>query len=264
MSALAVHELLSQTRHRRKEELASVARNIGVRKELLQAMEDGRFADLPRGIYARASIRAYSAALNLEPDEILAACDHLLPAAEDPITGIARLRGVRSGSERAVRKRTADLPSGCPSWRFTAAATIDALTITAMLLPVIASTVAASGVAVSALGGMAAAAFVVIGVVLASCYFVLLGGIVGGTVGERMVGLGRTPPHRVDLRTVAAGALRCATHDVAFITQLGRWLGGLGATHQARLTAFVMRRRTPDATGAGVRLKPDATGPGSG
>src|SRR5688500_20271862 len=80
---------------------AGLARQCALRVEWLQAMEDGRFGDLPSGIYGRSAVRRYAEALGLDPAEILAACAPLLPLVDDPISALGRLRGMP-----APRRRT--------------------------------------------------------------------------------------------------------------------------------------------------------------
>jgi hypothetical protein len=45
------------------------------------AIEDGRFADLPAGIYARTALSAYARAVGLEPSAVLARFEAALPSA---------------------------------------------------------------------------------------------------------------------------------------------------------------------------------------
>ncbi len=242
----AIHERLRQARTARIEDLASVARRTGVREGLLKAIEDGRFDQLPHGIYARAAIRSYSVALGLDPDEILCACAPLLPAVEEPISGLARLRGIRSSTpaKAAARRPTID-PSDAPGWRLLAAATLDACVIVTMLLAVVASAAAATAVPISALGRPPAAAFGVMGVVLGTAYFVWFGGLIGATAGQWVFGLRpfAHDPDSLDLRTIAARALRCATGDVRFIEYLGDWLGSQSVS--ARVGTILERGAIP-------------------
>jgi hypothetical protein len=209
----------------------------------LRAIEDGRFADLPHGVYGRAAIRAYAVGLGLPPDEIVSACEPLLPAVDDPIAALCRLRGIRSPASRKPRvKAPGPVILGSPSWQLAAAAAFDALVVVAMVLTVVAGTVTTSGLPVSSLGRAAAPAFGVIGVVLWGCYLVLFGGIAGATVGQRIVGVPPRPrdARPPDLRLVAARALQCACRDVSFIELLGGWLA-----------TFTARGRTlPDGTSA--------------
>src|SRR4051794_20125269 len=93
-----VNERLRRARTSRGEQLAELAAGIGVRESVLRGIEDGRFDQLPPGIYARAAIRSYSSAVGLDPVEILDACAPSLPAIEEPISAMGRLRGIRTAA----------------------------------------------------------------------------------------------------------------------------------------------------------------------
>jgi uncharacterized RDD family membrane protein YckC len=248
VSNQTVQEQLRRARIGRGESLTSIAARSGSRVELLQAIEDGRFQDLPTGLYARAAVRRYAGAVGLDPDEILALCAPLLPAVEDPITALGRLRGVpaprRRQPENAATKAVSSIrdaasqevrdeaPLEWPSWRMLAASVIDASAVLGMLLAVVTCTVA-MGVPMSALGGAAAPAFALMAFVLGGCYFVVLGGIVGATPGEQTVGLRSETMDQqpLDLRAVAARTLQCVFRDASFIGLVGKWIGRSIAGH---------------------------------
>jgi hypothetical protein len=249
VSNQTVQEQLRRARIGRGESLTSIAARSGARVDLLQAIEDGRFQDLPTGIYARATVRRYAGAVGLDPDEILALCAPLLPAVEDPITALSRLRGVppprRRPAESAAKKGETlirheprhevhdEAPVEWPSWRMLAASVIDATAVLGMLLAVVTCTVA-MGVPMSALGRAAAPAFALMAFVLGGCYFVVLGGIIGATPGEQAVGLSSqtAAPEPLDLRAVGARTLQCILRDASFIELLGKWIGRSIADHK--------------------------------
>lgn len=234
---LTVHERLRRARLSRGEDVASIGRRIGVGPRLLVAIEEGRFGDLPAGIYARTAIRLYAAALSFDADEVLASCHPLLPSPEDPISALARLRGLRPATppkaSAAVPEpapahflpRVVAARSACPGWRLLASVTIDALAVMGLLLAAVAGTILMSGAPLSALGAAAPWVFGLLGMVLESCYFVCFGGIACATIGERLMGLraGRRNARPIDLRAIAARALRCAVRDLRFIRRLGSW-----------------------------------------
>lgn len=236
------HARVKQARLALGEGMVSVSRRIGVAERLLRAIEDGRFGDLPPGIYGRAAIRSYAAALGLEPTEILAACEALLPAVDDPITAMGRLRGVRPSTlPRSRPAIEAGAEARCPDWRLAAAAALDAGLIGAVLVAVIGSASVMARAPLAALGG-SALAFGLVSVLLGSSYFVWFGGVSGATGGERWIG--RRPSSGqarcLDLRGIASRAMWCATDDLRFIRDLGLWIGRL-ATHDRA-------NRTPLAT----------------
>src|SRR5689334_119816 len=95
MEMQPVHERLRQARLARRLDLNVLAERIGVRAPLLQAIEAGRYDALPHGLYGRAAIRAFADALDFDADAILSQCIEQLTPPEDPIAGLARIRGVR-------------------------------------------------------------------------------------------------------------------------------------------------------------------------
>jgi hypothetical protein len=248
--AMELHDRLKAARIDQGEALASVAQRTGVAERLLRAIEDGRFSDLPRGIYARAAIRSYAVAFGLEPAEILAACDALLPVVDDPISTMARLRGVRPPKAPASSVEPAAPPSdadGRPDWRLPAAAALDAVLIGAMLAVVMGSTRIMAGAPAGALTG-SAAAFGLVGLLLAGSYFVWLGGLMGTTAGRRSVRIPPSPdPCRpLRLRAIATRAIRYATDEGRFIRDLGVWLGRM-STSTSTTTGGPYRAHEPFA-----------------
>lgn len=244
----AIHERLRRTRIERGESRASLATRAGIRAQWLQAIEDGRFQDLPTGIYARAAIRRHAEALGLQPEGILLHCAPLLREIQDPIGAIARLRGIDVSWTKkpsvASSPGATTLPSGSasdkpapimmlPSWRLVLAAVIDAAAMGALLLVVVTCTVAA-GIPVTALRSGSAIAFTTIALVLSACYFGVLGGIVGETAGEHLacVRSGSAEPSPLDLRAMALRTFDSVFRDALFIELLGKWMGGLLADHK--------------------------------
>jgi hypothetical protein len=226
------HDRLKHVRIARGETVVSIARRSGVAERLLCAIEDGRFDELPRGIYARAAIRSYAAAIGLDANEILAACEPLLPCVDDPIDAMCRLRGLRVSATRESPTGPSPIADvGCPDWRLVAAAAFDALVVGAMLLILIAGAAVIARAPFAALGA-SAAAFGLMGVLLASSYFVWLGGLSGATAGEQWTGLRSRAEslHSLNLHAVAIRAFCSATDDVRFVRSLGTWLGSI-ATH---------------------------------
>jgi helix-turn-helix protein len=227
-------ERLRQARTASGEDVAAIARRIGVGERLILAIDEGRFADLPGGIYARTALRLYATALRQDAEEVLAACEPLLPSPEDPVEALARLQGLRPPRRRPpVESRAAQgLPSTpesrpFPPWRPLAAVALDGAAIAALLVVAVAAAIPVSGGAASSLGRAAAPVFAALGVLLGACYFVFFGGIACATAGERLVGMrvGRRSPRHVDPMHVGARALRCAGRDVRYLLRLGAWAG---------------------------------------
>jgi transcriptional regulator with XRE-family HTH domain len=241
MSDGTVSQRLSQARALRGQELPALAKRIGIREEYLRAIEEGRLADLPPGIYGRFAIRAFARDCGFDPAEILAACEPLLTPVEEPIAALGRLRGVRQSNRTtpmpAAGTNALAIPSvsatssaghGFPDWRLLAAAALDGCLVITLLLLLMVCTVTATTVRVGALDG-SAPAFALMGVLLGIAYFGCFGGVGGRTAGEWLL---RVEPERTErgsltLRAIVARALRSATDDARFIRRLGGWMGDL-------------------------------------
>jgi hypothetical protein len=244
---LPVYERLRQARIDRGEDAATISRRIGVGERLVLAIDEGRFGDLPGGIYARTAIRLYARGVGLEPGEVLTACDPFLPCEEDPVSALARLRGIkparlptprpaaRQNLAPAATLETIPEPSPFPAWRPLAAVALDGFVVATLLLVAVAGTISMSGTGAS-FSSAAAPVFGVLGLLLGSCYFLFFGGIACATAGERLIGMrvGRRSPRHVDPRTVAARAVRCAGRDVRYLVRLGAWAGTVLPSGSAR------------------------------
>ena len=232
----------------RGQSLDALAPQLGVRRENLVAIEEGRFSDLPAGIYGRAAVKAFASACGFDPAEVLAACEPFLRQAEEPIEGLARIRGV-ARPKRPARPEppmpTVDLLESL-AWRPFAAAAVDAVVIAGFLLGVVASAALSLLVPISALG-RSSAWFALVGIVLGLGYFVWFGGLVGTTVGERTVGIsGSSAKSAVTLRIVATRTLRSATEDVRSIQRLGAAFSVLSTSRaSAQSTATLSTRPSP-------------------
>src|SRR3954469_14520485 len=239
-----VNERLRRARTSRGDDLAELATRIGIREGVLRAIEDGRFDLLPPGIYARAAIRTYSAAVGLDPAEILDECAAALPPVEEPISAMGRLRGIRPAPiEAPVATRGTVAPpaaSARPEWRLAAGSAVDALVIGVLLLTVIAIARLVTAAPVATLGRSGALAFAVMGEILALSYFAWFG-VSGATAGARVLGIARASHDGapMTLQSLSRRALRCATDDLRFVTEAGLWLGSAA------------RPREQDAAGPG-------------
>jgi cytoskeleton protein RodZ len=84
MSPLASE--LKNERERRNISLAHIAEETRISLRHLQSLEEGRYADMPGGIYNRAFIKAYCDVLGLDPQSALQKYDaELLPHTDKPI-----------------------------------------------------------------------------------------------------------------------------------------------------------------------------------
>ena len=77
--------LLRTARIARGLDLAHITAATALRPNVVQKLDEGRFDELPGGLYARSYVRAFAGAVGLSPAETLEALEMLLPSAPDPI-----------------------------------------------------------------------------------------------------------------------------------------------------------------------------------
>lgn len=222
----AVHERLSRMREATGEDLVQLSRRTGIPVRQLRAIEEGRFADLPPGIYARNAIRAFAAAYALDADQVLADCEPLLPRLEDPIGALARMCAGARIPEPVGDTRDVTVTTGQPRWRPLAAASVDGSIAGALLVVTSAGAATLSHVSVGSLGSSAVSLFLV-GLVLGGAYYVWLGGLGGTTFGEYAVGPEPRcrDPRPLTLRAITLRTIAAATADARTIHALGHWIG---------------------------------------
>jgi transcriptional regulator with XRE-family HTH domain len=218
-----VHERLRLARIARGLTIESMAKRSGVRAEWLEAIDSGRFNELPAGIYARSAMRAYAAALNLNVNEILRLSAPLLPSVEDPIDAMRRLNGFATAPSAA---QPVEKPSvTAPDWRVIAASAIDAAAMALGLLVLVTCTVA-MGLPMSVLDRTAAGPLFAVMVLVAVLYYIVFGGIVGQTVGDYVIrGGASAEPARLKLQAVATRTREAILRDFYFVERLGEWIG---------------------------------------
>ena len=72
---------LKQEREKKKISLVQIATDTRISLHYLQSIEEGRFGDLPGGVYNRAFIKAYCESINIDPREVLERYDALMSEA---------------------------------------------------------------------------------------------------------------------------------------------------------------------------------------
>jgi hypothetical protein len=227
MASTALHERLRCARAQRAEDLAALSARTGLRIQHIRAIEDGRFGDLPPGIYGRAAIRSFAAAYALDADAILAGCEALLPAVEDPINALARMRGIVPAGERTANAPPAATAFAELRLRPFGAASVDGAVTGALLLGATGSAALLARVSIAALSPAAVSLFLV-GLILAAAYFMWLGGLSGTTFGEYAVGEAprQRDPRPLTLHAIALRTLAAATADARAIHGCGIWIAG--------------------------------------
>ena len=187
-----LHERLRLARDRRRVSLASIAKEWGVREQNLDLIERNRFEELPTGLYGRAAVRAYASAVGIPVDEALAEVAERLRTPEDPLDGLARVRGLTRQPERTfkeilhVSSPDVRLSSITLAGRAHVANAIDALVLLAVDFLLLELTAVVAGVRATEVMRLAAPAMLALFVLIAALYFVLLGGLARATVGSRI------------------------------------------------------------------------------
>jgi hypothetical protein len=237
-----LQQVLERMRLAREEQgldLEALARKTRIRVHQLEAVERGRFEQLPRGVYARAVVRAYAEAVGLEPNNAVAQIAPLLPEPEDAMAGIARVHGydppARTRPVEAppppsgVQGEPAPLPDA-PRARWTldptllaraSAAAIDGGILAAITGLLVAASAGAAELSVAELLAFAAPAMAMLVALIAALYFLLLGGIAGATIGHRVARLApvRTSPS-LDLSKVCRRGAAAAARELSIIVDL--------------------------------------------
>jgi Helix-turn-helix domain len=242
----ALHERLRRARSARGEELSALSRRTGIRVQHLRAIEEGRFGELPPGIFARAAVRSFAKAYQFDPAPILAECDALLPKIDDPIGALARKCGVSHAPDATPRVPVPTDGDPHAQWRTLTGAAIDAVLIALLLIVVAVSAALLGRVPIAALGA-SPAPLALVGMVLGMAYFVWFGGLCGRTLGGLAL---QMPAHASDrapliLRTIATRAILAATDDTRAIVRLG-----------AQLWRWRLRPDAPSRTAPPPALEP--------
>ena len=76
---------LLRGRLRRGLSLADIRDRTRLSPRMLRILDEGRFSELPGGLYARGYVRAYASAVDLDPDQTVDELSAQLPIALDPI-----------------------------------------------------------------------------------------------------------------------------------------------------------------------------------
>lgn len=180
---------MKQARERRRVTLPAIAKKWGIREQNLELIERDRFEELPTGLYGRAAVRAYATAVGLSADEALAEVADRLRSPEDPLDGLARVRGLSRQPERTL-KEILHMPSTeirlSSTTRAHVANVIDALFLLVVDFLLLELTAAVAGVRSTEVLRAAAPAMIAVFALIAALYFVLLGGLARATVGTTL------------------------------------------------------------------------------
>lgn len=211
---MGAEDLLRNARLERGLTLDDVIVRTRLRRSWAEKIDEGRFSELPPGVYARGYLRAFASAVGVDGAAVLAQLSGTLPEPADPIPMLRELAKERTPPtllaylmERLdeLRKKDQDRPVGRH-----AAPVVDALLLL-LLNGVVAWIVAQTcGVTLGTLLNAAGGALAPIALLTCAAYFLLLAGIGGQTPGAWLCGrppsAGVTP---LDIKTI----LRRAWHS---------------------------------------------------
>ena len=184
-----LHERLKMAREKRGLSLTAVATEFGVREHNLRLIERDAFEELPTGLYGRHAVRAYASAVGIPVDEALAEVQSRLREVEDPLDGLARVRGFdrqRGRNLIEVASSVARPVGSGVAWRRPAAALIDGGILLAIDVALVGLTALVAGVHASEVLRVAIPELLLLFALIAGLYFVLLGGIRKATIGARI------------------------------------------------------------------------------
>jgi len=231
-----VQQQLKRAREDRGMSLAALEDKVGVKMQVLALIEKGAFGELPAGLYGRHAIRAYATAVGLDADDVLERVGAALPEPEDPLDGLARVRGLtrrartRTAVEEPVSARKVPaaaapvehVTESAADWRTQAASAIDSVLLVCLMVGMAQLTALAAGAPLSDVVAVAAPAWGLMAAVIAALYFVLLAGVRNATLGARLV----EAPVEDDVKgkdaaTAIRRGLRCALRESSILVD---WL----------------------------------------
>ncbi|MGH9331274.1 MAG: helix-turn-helix domain-containing protein [Vicinamibacterales bacterium] len=189
-----------------------VAARTRLSPRVVTLLDEGRFDELPGGLYARSYVRAFASATGIDPDAAVARVERLLPDVPDPVNAIRESIGCpldtppiaadleRIWSTIRSRARAGLLRSHATPLRVVAArsagACIDTLLLAALNGFLLRAVAGFCGVSLSALIEAAAAAAAIFCAVTWMSYYVLLAGIGTQTAGTWICGGSLAPEPR--------------------------------------------------------------------
>jgi hypothetical protein len=215
---------LHRARVARSIDLGRVSALTALSPAIVRKIDDGRYEELPGGVYARSYIRAFAEAVGIVPEQALREIEDLLPGAPDPLPTL-REKATPSPSDWLLRQLSlpalavrqvaqsvelsARMQRHAPSARRLLAAALDALILVSVGGTTAALTAWICGVGLGVLvaeAGLALGAMLAVPFVL---YFVLFRGIAGRTPGATLCRLAPADESReLRLEMIAARAFR--------------------------------------------------------
>jgi transcriptional regulator with XRE-family HTH domain len=266
-------EFLRAAREARGLSLSEIAASTRISPTILQRLERGDFDGVPAGLYVRSYLKAYAAAVGLDPDETLRLLDPLLPRAVESFSVIvqtavtrqppaavgdsseapppehapARVARLPAPSASALKMSLEEAAPRTSRARLFGAAVVDALLLATVSTALVCLSALACGVSVLQLLRVAAPAMAVLCGTVALAYFGLLAGIAGRTCGAWLldIKLVEPPPARpMDLSFVARRTAQCLVREASSLIGLRVWEPVMASADRAGRRVVRARRRT--------------------
>ena len=215
---------LHRARVAKSMDLSRVSALTALSPHIVRKIDDGRFEELPGGLYARSYVRAFADAVGVKPEEALRDVEPLLPGAPDPLPTLREKSGPSPGEWLVAefRRLATRVPTRRPAAESDAvvghyrpalqrgiASVLDALVLVGVGVTTATLTAWLCGVGVIVLleeAGLALAAMLTVPVAL---YFFLFQGIGGRTPGATACGLPtRDEPRELRLEIIATRLFR--------------------------------------------------------
>ncbi len=203
---------LHQARLNCKLELSELAARTAISPSVLVKIDQGRFAELPAGIYARSYVRSFAAEVGVDPALAVQGLDHVLPVATDPFPVLREITTPATRHWSLARW-------GLERWAAVATDAVILLFLDAMLIAVVAL---CSGIAATVMLSEAAPALAAILAVPVVAYFVFFAGIGGRTPGATLWRVPAPPSTRLTLNLILQRALAAFPGQTVQLTETAR------------------------------------------
>lgn len=188
--------------------LDEIMRRTRLSPRVVRALDEGRFDELPGGLYARSYVRAFAGAVAADARIVEEEVVPLLPGVEDPIETIQAI-AVQAETEGRTRQNAGAV---C------LAAFIDALVLFGMNAALLTVVSLAMRIPPGDLIAEGAAGVAALGVVATVSYFVLFAGVDGRTLGRVACGLPRlTNEAPLSARAILDRAGRIGLEEVSLV-----------------------------------------------
>lgn len=204
---MGAEHLLRQARLERGLTLDEIVARTRLGRVWAEKIDEGRFAELPPGVYARGYLRAFAGAVGVDATVVLSQLSGCLPEPDDPLPLLRELAKERTPPTLSAYivehlERASKNGLGRTVVRHTAAA-LDAVLLLSLNAIVALAVARVCDVNLRTLFNAAGGAFAPIALVTAASYFLLLAGIGGRTLGEWLCGEPpASAPAPLDLRTI--------------------------------------------------------------